>query len=700
MVGSRCEIIVFSGVAVLGCALCSTTQGRYESAALAAPAIEIDLQSEADLAIPVALGVSEAQLGRFIHVEPGDSSLPVLLDALGINDEVRAELDIGREGAEVSAGDQNPNEAVLQRQVVSVDLELLKNLAPGAGFSLDLFDDMHLNLTVVAANDYSSGARGLVARTKPELSGVVTLFVSGRAVAGSIRMPTIGTVRIRPSAPGVSVLERVDESRFPPCAIEPNGIGAVARVASPARSVCDDGSEIDVLVVYTTLAEQAAGGTNALHSIAGNFMMEANLAYANSGIPVQVRMVQFVMVDYDESGTYQGHINRLRDPSDGYMDNVHALRDLYHADLVALIVDDDEPGEPCGIGDLMNFVGEDSAWTVNRWSCSTQILAHEFGHNMGCCHAVGDGGGCEQGGLFAYSNGHRFVGNSGQQWRTVMAYRPGERIPHFSNPQITFDGQPTGVDLNQPQPAHNALTINQTAVTVANFRPSAGCIPDCPWDCGNFDGSVGIVDFLALLAQWGQIDTSCDVDGGGVGITDLLDLVANWGPCPGPAACGPGHGACCLANGTPGCEDISCCASVCAIDPFCCDVEWDGQCAAQAQIICSCTKTCGPGHGDCCIPNGTPGCVDASCCNAICATDPFCCDVEWDGMCAAQAQATCDCAVPPCGPGYGACCVPNGTPGCEDVTCCNLVCGGDPFCCDVEWDGLCAEQAQVLCECP
>ena len=55
----------------------------------------------------------------------------------------------------------------------------------------------------------------------------------------------------------------------------------------------------------------------------------------------------------------------------------------------------------------------------------------------------------------------------------------------------------------------------------------------CPWDCGgDDDGNVGIVDFLALLAQWGT-PGSCDFDGCGVvGITDLLALLANWGPCP------------------------------------------------------------------------------------------------------------------------------------------------------------------------
>ena len=54
----------------------------------------------------------------------------------------------------------------------------------------------------------------------------------------------------------------------------------------------------------------------------------------------------------------------------------------------------------------------------------------------------------------------------------------------------------------------------------------------CPWDCsGGGDGTVGISDFLLLLAQWGGPGT-CDLDGGGVGITDFLELLANWGPCP------------------------------------------------------------------------------------------------------------------------------------------------------------------------
>ena len=56
---------------------------------------------------------------------------------------------------------------------------------------------------------------------------------------------------------------------------------------------------------------------------------------------------------------------------------------------------------------------------------------------------------------------------------------------------------------------------------------------DCPWDCGDpADGEVGVVDFLALLEQWGQVGAPCDFDGLGVNAADFLALLANWGPCP------------------------------------------------------------------------------------------------------------------------------------------------------------------------
>jgi hypothetical protein len=76
------------------------------------------------------------------------------------------------------------------------------------------------------------------------------------------------------------------------------------------------------------------------------------------------------------------------------------------------------------------------------------------------------------------------------------------------------------------------------------LRPVPGALPElpgfpddeetrpvCPWDCGDGDFVVGILDFLAMLAQWGQPGVPCDFDGGGVGVTDFLKLLGQWGPC-------------------------------------------------------------------------------------------------------------------------------------------------------------------------
>jgi hypothetical protein len=58
-------------------------------------------------------------------------------------------------------------------------------------------------------------------------------------------------------------------------------------------------------------------------------------------------------------------------------------------------------------------------------------------------------------------------------------------------------------------------------------------LADCPGDIDG-DGSVGVTDFLALLAAWGpNPGHPADLDGDDiVGVTDFLILLGLWGPCP------------------------------------------------------------------------------------------------------------------------------------------------------------------------
>ncbi len=66
---------------------------------------------------------------------------------------------------------------------------------------------------------------------------------------------------------------------------------------------------------------------------------------------------------------------------------------------------------------------------------------------------------------------------------------------------------------------------------------------------------------------------------------------------------------------------------------------------------------------------------------------------------AAGALCTGSFAQNPNCPGAGSCTEPNGTPGCDDEVCCNAVCSVDPFCCNNNWDQACANEAVLVCNC-
>lgn len=59
-----------------------------------------------------------------------------------------------------------------------------------------------------------------------------------------------------------------------------------------------------------------------------------------------------------------------------------------------------------------------------------------------------------------------------------------------------------------------------------------------------------------------------------------------------------------------------------------------------------------PAAGSCCEPHPNPGCGEPICCSTVCAIDFFCCEVQWDLGCVALAFSQC----PDCAPILGACC--------------------------------------------
>jgi hypothetical protein len=261
-------------------------------------------------------------------------------------------------------------------------------------------------------------------------------------------------------------VRRVDQSQFPP-ELQPIQPVLLAGDGAAPEATTDDGSQIDVLVAYTSNAQSQVGGVAAMQGLINLAVAETNLAYANSGVSQRLRLVHTVEVAYSE-GTFETDLARLGGNGDGYLDTVHSLRNTYGADLVSLIR---TSGTYCGIAYLMappSTGFESAAFSVVAQNCATGYFSfgHELGHNMGSHHDRANASGP---GAYSYSYGYQ---NPSGLFRTILAYNCPNctRIQYFSNPAITYSGQPTGVDEAAANSASNALSLNNTAFIVANFR--------------------------------------------------------------------------------------------------------------------------------------------------------------------------------------------------------------------------------------
>jgi hypothetical protein len=253
----------------------------------------------------------------------------------------------------------------------------------------------------------------------------------------------------------------------------------------PSRSVADDGSRHDIVIGYTPAAESYMGGWDYIRAEAQLSVDAANLVYSNSNVASELRLVHIVFTDYEEisAWNYIDHVLYLLDPYDGYMDDMHQDRNLTGADFVSVLIDGrNAMGEvpTCGVARVMqsdevNHDFEHLAFSIVSVQCAAAnwSLAHEVGHNRGCAH---DRNHAQVDGVFDYSYGHYFAFDEVEETglRTVMSYDhfyfPHERVPYFSNPEVSFGGDATGVWPGLEGEAHNALTHDHTSGVCAAFR--------------------------------------------------------------------------------------------------------------------------------------------------------------------------------------------------------------------------------------
>jgi hypothetical protein len=377
---------------------------------------------------------------------------------------------------------------------------------------LDLFDDVSVLAQRNVTREAWEKTNSWVGKVPNEPESEVTLVERDGVIAGTVRLGQ-RTFKIRHAGDDLHAIEEIDAGKYSQCAtsdaqhIVSAGGDLPGNVSPSAPSADLPGGlpTVDVLVVYTPEARTAAGGQSSILATIDLAVLETNQAYANSGINYRVELVKAVEVAYTEVTSFSAMLGALRNPTDGVLDEVHDLRDMYGADMVSMIVGG---SQYCGLGYMMANPGpyfESWAFSVVARGCATGFysFAHELGHNLGCAHDRDQAGT----GAYPWSFGHRASDSS---WRTIMAYAPGSRVKHFSNPDVMYAGEPTGVSNSSAGSADNAMTMNATLPIVADFRDasvysfgdskmtSEGLLPALSWE-----GRPGVEenDFKLQLAS-------------------------------------------------------------------------------------------------------------------------------------------------------------------------------------------------------
>ena len=188
---------------------------------------------------------------------------------------------------------------------------------------------------------------------------------------------------------------------------------------------------------------------------------EGNESFRMSGLGnIKLRLVHAYQTDYVEEGAHFDHVWRFADKGDGYMEEIHGLRDKYRADVAVLIVDDPQG---CGLATRV-YADADEAFAVVHHDCAalTYTVAHEIGHLIGARHEL-----TMDKIMTPFPYGHGYV--NGTKWRDIMSYKEScdgcPRLPVWSSPKVLVKGEPAGTPEQD-----NARVISEQAARVAAFR--------------------------------------------------------------------------------------------------------------------------------------------------------------------------------------------------------------------------------------
>lgn len=298
-----------------------------------------------------------------------------------------------------------------------------------------------------------------------ELLNTVTLVKGGNQITGTLHIDG-QLYKLMPVAGG-HALAQVDQSKLPPDhpeadykrLFEDSLGGEMPKPAAHADAATKAISTIRVMVVVTNAAAAKIGNVTNFANLA---ISETNTGYTNSGVDISMQLAGVYTTSYVESSSFNTDLTRFRGTTDGYMDNIHALRNTNAADVVVLVINN---ASSCGLASAIG-ASATTAFAAAHYSCATGYYSfgHEIGHLQSARHDPANDPTTTP---YAYGHGYQYPAGG---WRTIMAYACSSatcnRINYWSNPAKLRSGVPMGTT----SASHNQRVLNNTKATIAAFR--------------------------------------------------------------------------------------------------------------------------------------------------------------------------------------------------------------------------------------
>jgi hypothetical protein len=383
---------------------------------------------------------------------------------------------------------------------------------------------------LVETAERTTQATLLSGRVDAHSGGRFTLTVLGDQITADVHVAR-DVFQLRTDMDGGHWCSSVSTASIPECGTDDEHARLQPAPAAPNHDHAPAGTRagiVDVLAVYTPSARAYFGGDVQARNTIRLWFLDLEQYLANSEVGTNIRLVHVGPTSFQETGVSANDLFTLRELGETPFSDVGRMREEHVADLVALIVAD---SDVCGLAYLPdinpNGVSSVFGYSLSVTSCGSLTMAHELGHNFGCCHdRANAGGGCYDG----RSYGYRFHGMGGELFRTIMAYEPGTRIGYFSNPNVNFDNVATGTATE-----YNAATIDTTSPYIAQYREAPQII-DC--NGNGIDDAIDIGSHVSVDCNDNLVPDECDLATGGFsdlngnGVIDVCDPDCNQNLVP------------------------------------------------------------------------------------------------------------------------------------------------------------------------